>query len=139
MERIRRLQAQSFSKAERLQKRGSFVQLSRTGKKAHSRYFLVLFSGNGLSRTRIGITASRKVGNAVQRNRIKRLVREYFRTRGRQAVPECLDLNVIAKREAAGKASDGIFTSLEELLSKVAEKVSGAHLGKSGMEDRRPK
>ena len=51
--------------------------------------------GDG-GRTRLGITVTRKVGNAVRRNRIKRLVREWFRQRG-DGFGAC-DLVVIAKR-----------------------------------------
>lgn len=46
---------------------------------------------------RLGITVTRKVGNAVRRNRIKRLVREWFRQR-RESV-KGLDLVIIAKRD----------------------------------------
>jgi ribonuclease P protein component len=45
---------------------------------------------------RLGITVTRKVGNAVRRNRIKRLVREWFRRRARE-LGSC-DLVIIAKR-----------------------------------------
>ena len=48
---------------------------------------------------RLGITVTRKVGNAVRRNRIKRLVREWFRTRKEQ-LSGC-DLVVIARRGAS--------------------------------------
>jgi ribonuclease P protein component len=47
---------------------------------------------------RLGITVTRKVGTAVRRNRIKRLVREWFRLR--RAMLGALDVVVIAKREA---------------------------------------
>ncbi len=47
--------------------------------------------------TRLGITVTRKVGGAVRRNRIKRLAREWFRTRSRE-FGSC-DLVLIAKRD----------------------------------------
>lgn len=56
--------------------------------------------GDG-GRTRLGITVTRRVGNAVRRNRIKRLVREWFRQRG-DGLGAC-DLVVIAKREIEPK------------------------------------
>jgi len=52
------------------------------------------------SRRRLGISASRRVGNAVVRNRIKRAVREWFRRR-RNQMPGDIDLVVIARRKAS--------------------------------------
>jgi ribonuclease P protein component len=46
---------------------------------------------------RLGITVTRKVGNAVRRNRIKRLVREWFRQR--RAELDSWDVVVVAKRD----------------------------------------
>jgi ribonuclease P protein component len=51
--------------------------------------------------SRMGVTVTRKVGNAVTRNRIKRLVREVFR-RHRDRLVSGLDVVLIAKRNAAG-------------------------------------
>ena len=67
-------------------------------------YFLVfrLDRSNGEA-VRLGITVTRKVGNAVRRNRIKRLVREWFRSRQRELAP--CDLVVIAKRDFPRRAT----------------------------------
>jgi ribonuclease P protein component len=51
---------------------------------------------NGLPVTRLGLSVSRKVGGAVARNRVKRLVREAFRTSA-AALPPGLDLVVVAR------------------------------------------
>ena len=51
---------------------------------------------NGFGVSRLGITASRKVGNAIRRNRWKRRIREIFR-RNRELWPECVDIVVIVK------------------------------------------
>ena len=60
-------------------------------------FLLFIFDRGDTERARLGITVTRKVGNAVRRNRIKRLVREWFRG-VREGVESC-DLVVIAKRE----------------------------------------
>ena len=49
--------------------------------------------------SRLGLTVSRKVGNAVCRNRVKRLLREYFRQNNR-FFAQPLDLSVIAKKNS---------------------------------------
>ena len=63
------------------------------------RLFVLGRSDGGV--TRLGITVTRKVGKAVRRNRIKRLVREWFR-RADLGLEAC-DLIVIAKREIPRK------------------------------------
>lgn len=67
--------------------------------------------------TRLGITITRKIGNAVTRNRIKRLVREVFR-RNRSRLPSGLDLVWVAKRQAAEVEYDEVVADFEALISR---------------------
>jgi len=78
-------------------KRFEFQRATGTGSRLVTRHFLIFVRdrGDGGS-TRLGITVTRKVGNAVRRNRIKRLVREWFRGRAGELGP--CDLVVVAKR-----------------------------------------
>ena len=69
---------------------------------------------------RIGITTSRKVGNAVVRNRFKRRVREWFRTHRDELEPG-LDLVVIARRAGARLDSRGLDRRLRHLLGLEAK------------------
>jgi ribonuclease P protein component len=102
-----------FPKSARLRKRPQFLRLSRSGKKSHTPNFVVICEHNDCGETRLGITVSGKVGNAVVRNRIKRLVREFFRRRRHELAPG-LDILVIAKKTAA----DVSLTSVENELRK---------------------
>lgn len=67
----------------------------------HSARFVWLVAVGASSHPRLGITVTKKVASAVGRNRIKRMLREAFRSH-REALPAGIDLVVIAKRQAAG-------------------------------------
>lgn len=90
---------QSFSKKERVCRRTDFVKTQRRGLKYQTEHFLV-FALPTKAPTRLGITVSKKVGKAVQRNRVKRLLRESYR-RHKDLFPAGLDLVFVAKPEAA--------------------------------------
>ena len=93
------LGAVTFPKTARLRKRSEFIQLSHAQYKTSVRGFLVVWQPNNHLVARLGITASKKIGCAVVRNRVKRYLREVFR-HNRLAL-EAVDLNVIARRESA--------------------------------------
>jgi ribonuclease P protein component len=70
----------SFPKSARLLARREFLFLQNRGKRRHCPHFVVvLFTAKG-GRARLGITVTRRFGNAVARNCMKRLLREFFRT-----------------------------------------------------------
>ena len=70
----------SFGKRERLAKRPQFEQVMNQGQKHRTGTFCtVFFLPNGLDRKRLGVIASKKIGNAVVRNLTKRKIREVFR------------------------------------------------------------
>ena len=94
----------------RLRKRSEFLRLAGAAQKRASRGILVVWQGNGLANARLGVTVSRKVGCAVVRNRIKRYIRETFRT-NRSCLP-AVDLNVIARSEAATMDFHGLQQEL---------------------------
>ncbi|MGE5820632.1 MAG: ribonuclease P protein component [Deltaproteobacteria bacterium] len=108
---------EKFPKSARLKKRPEFVSLSRTGKKVHSPNFIVIRKSNEHGENRLGITVSSKVGNAAVRNRIKRLVREFFRRRRHEWLPAS-DIVVIARKGAAALCSDLIQKELENSIGE---------------------
>jgi ribonuclease P protein component len=89
----------SFPKGERLLNRNDFVNLNRSGKRYRTEHFTALYKMNGLDHTRLGITVSKRVGNAAKRNRIKRLVREFFR-QNKESFLKGYDVNFIADKNA---------------------------------------
>jgi ribonuclease P protein component len=90
----------SFPKRARLRKRDDFLRVQRVGRRHHTEHFVVLRAPGSGSTCRIGITVSTRVGDAVVRNRVKRIVREIVRVAWRDLQPPD-DLVVIAKPGAA--------------------------------------
>ena len=108
----------SFAKTDRILKRSEFLYLSHNGKKISNKHFLLLFCPGQLEGSRLGITVTRKVGNAILRNRIKRFSREYFRL-NRHKINGYWDINLIAKKEAAELTSEQAFISLQDVFDRI--------------------
>lgn len=111
----------SFSKADRILNRPNFVQLSNFGINIQNKDFIAVFKKNSSARTRIGITVTKRVGNAVTRNRLKRLVREYFRLH-KHDLTRGLDINIITKRRAAQQTTTEIHASLQDIFNRISRR-----------------
>lgn len=70
---------QFWPKESRILRSRDFRKIQRNGRKWKSRDLLFLYLPNKLDRLRIGLVVSKKVGNAVVRNKSKRWLREIFR------------------------------------------------------------
>ncbi|HEY3305703.1 MAG TPA: ribonuclease P protein component [Candidatus Binatia bacterium] len=106
---------EGFPKRSRLTKRFEFLTLSRLGKRVHTSHFVVLSKSSDAGQSRLGITVTTRVGNAVVRNRIKRLVREFFRRR-RGAMSQAQDIVVIAKRGAEKLSLNDVAAELQNIF-----------------------
>jgi ribonuclease P protein component len=105
-------------RGERIRTRREFREVSRRGRRAASPSFVVLVSGRECGGgPRLGLTVSRKVGNAVERNRIKRRVREWFR-RAKPCAGSAVDVVVIARREALALEQDELGRVLDDLVAR---------------------
>ena len=117
----------ALPKQTRLAKRQQYLRVYEAGRKLFSRYSVLFFAGNDLSYSRLGITATKKVGKANVRNRLKRWTREIYRTR-RQALgldERALDLVFNVKPNAKDATFTDFARDLERVLQRVAsEKAS---------------
>jgi len=108
----------SLPKEVRLLKRSQFLTLSKQGQKIHTGYFIAaVLKGTG-KYNRIGITVSKRVGNAVARNRIKRIIREYFRHR-KDSIPGTRDINIIGRKGLTTLSNRQIIEKLDKLFRKI--------------------
>ncbi len=128
---------QDFPKSLRLLRSPDFVRVSKTGKKQSSKSFVLISAEHPKNREiapekidveprpdldvlRIGITVSRKVGNAVVRNRIKRGIREWFR-RNRTKIPSGMDYLVIARKDAMEHSAQQRDVELKSLFERLTK------------------
>ena len=87
---------QRFPQALRLRRGEEFRKVFDQGRSVADGTLVVYAMINELPHARLGLSVSRKVGNAVRRNRWKRLIREAFRLR-RESMPTGIDLIVIPR------------------------------------------
>jgi ribonuclease P protein component len=111
--------ATSFTPAHRLRHKPQFDLLYREGRRFSDNFFTLLIRKNELPHPRLGLSiAAKAVGNAVSRNRIKRVVRESFRLT-RQQLPS-IDIVVNARPAARSASNTQLTHSLEQLWAKLA-------------------
>lgn len=90
--------SQTLEKFRRLRRSSDYDRAWREGTRYHTAHFVVIVRP-GQDFSRLGLTISRKVGNAVCRNRLKRWVRDLFR-KNHQQFRFVADISIIAKRQA---------------------------------------
>lgn len=99
---------------DRVKVRRDFVRAQQGGRKVHAAHFVVcVWARSDAEPPRLGVTVTRKIGGAVQRNRVKRVVREVFRC-NRELFPVGCDVVLIAKE---GSPSLGMADVLSEVRS----------------------
>jgi ribonuclease P protein component len=111
-----------FPKDARLLVRRDFLSLQRRGKRRYCPHFVVVTAPAQKGRSRLGITATRRFGNAVVRNRMKRMLREFFRVRQGAIVP-AQDILVIPRAGAEQLTAAQVAEELRKALSIVEQVV----------------
>ncbi len=108
-----------MNKKNRLRKNMEFKKVYKSGKNYWNRNLILYVKKNGLEETRIGISITKKVGNAVTRNKLKRRIRELNRE-NLNDIKKGYDLIIIPKKNAV----DLSFKELESAIRHIY-KVSG--------------
>lgn len=109
----------SFPKAVRLRKRYEFTSVSSSGFKRITPNFIIVYGRNELIHPRIGITVSKRVGNAVCRNRLKRYIREVFRNNKQLFIKA--DFNIIARSGAGHLEYAAVCQELANALGRIGQ------------------
>ncbi len=125
-----------FPKSVRLLTQADFDTVYQSDVFAADDFLVIRASRNDRGVTRLGLSVSRKVGNAVVRNRWKRLIREAFRVQ-RIEMPEGLDL-VVRPRKGAVCELEGITRSIKRLAERVDRKLGSEAAGQSKPEQIKP-
>lgn len=112
-----KMKSSSLTKKERILKRADFINLNLHGKRYYTKNFIVIIKPNRGDITRLGLTVSKRVGNSVIRNRMKRLIREFFRLH-KHAIPKGYDVMVVALRESHTLNVAKVQEELASLLIK---------------------
>ncbi|WP_152446697.1 ribonuclease P protein component [Bacillus sp. THAF10] len=106
-------------KEQRIKKNTDFQHVFRKGKSMANRQFVVYAVKKEEQDTyRIGLSVSKKIGNAVMRNRIKRLIREAVHA-SKDKIPAGVDLVIIARKPTTEMSLEEITKSLQHVLKRL--------------------
>jgi ribonuclease P protein component len=103
-----------FSKKERISLPQDFKSVMKSGRRFHSKHFILFLKENGRGFNRLGIVAKKEIGPASLRNRLKRHLREFFRL-NKDYIQGSYDIIILIKRGSL----PGPYRETEEELRKA--------------------
>lgn len=107
---------------DKIRKNEEFQIIYNNGKSYFGYYSLVYIKKNNLEKSRIGVVASKKIGNAIVRARIKRIFREYFRINN-EKIKLGYDIIFIGKKNFGNNIKTLKYIDIEKDLNKIIKKT----------------
>lgn len=117
-----------MNKTFSLKENRDFRRMYHRGKSAATGHLVLYAAKNRLGYRRLGLTVSVKLGGAVQRNRVKRLLREAFRLHA-QEFPESWDFVIVARTRAVKAKCQDIDRALIKAADELHLRQSAAKNG----------
>ena len=105
-------------KKDILRRKDDFSSIYKKGKSIGERYIVLFYKRNGLSYNRIAFLASKKVGNSVERNRARRLMKENYRFL-KSHIKNGYDIVFIARNSINGKKAYDVEKSMKNAVNKA--------------------
>jgi ribonuclease P protein component len=115
--------SREFGKPRRLRRRGEFQQVFDGGQRMRGRFLTLLMTPRPVAGARLGIVASKKLGNSVRRNRAKRLIREMFRQNIELLGQAGFDIIVIPRAELFDAPYAGLEDDYRTALTRCAARL----------------
>jgi len=105
-------------KKDILRRKDDFTSIYKKGRSVGERYIVLFYKKNNLSYNRIAFLASKKVGNSVERNRARRLMKENYRFL-KSHIRNGYDLVFIARNSINGKKAYDVEKSMKNAVNKA--------------------
>lgn len=113
---------ETFRPQERIRKRKEFLLIYKKGRRYKGKYFNLIYLSNSLDFSRVGIVVSRKIGNAVQRNRVKRWMRDLFR-KNKNLIKISVDMVIIPKKEILETTRSSLQQEYLAAIANIRQKT----------------
>ena len=112
----------TFGRRDRVRSRHDFRAIFRDRRVLRGPVFFVYWQRNEVGRSRLGLSVGRRLGNAVRRNRIKRVMREVFRT-NRATVPSDVDIVIVPRNSRRAVVHAQVERAFFEAMERLRHDV----------------
>lgn len=111
---------ETLSPRERIRKKKDFLLIFKDGKRHRGKAFNLIYLSNNLSFSRLAIVVSRKVGNSVERNKIKRNMRDLFR-QNKKLLSVHVDMIIIPNNKILGLSLSDLKKEYFKAVASISQ------------------